>query len=198
MTRRKDDPPQTANYEPGPWPVLERKELLRCPIFQVEQRTARAPRTGQTHPLYVIEAPDWVNVIPITSGGRVVMIRQYRHGTEELTLEIPGGMIDPDDPSPLEAARRELLEETGYAAGTITPIGAIAPNPAIQTNRCHSFIASNLRHTGRQELDGAEEIEVVEIPMDEIPQRILGGEVVHALVVVAFFFEQARRGSQPG
>jgi 8-oxo-dGTP pyrophosphatase MutT (NUDIX family) len=160
---------------------------LETPIFRVLQREASAP-AGVAHPVYVIDAPDWVNVIPLTDRQSVVMIRQYRHGTDEVTLEIPGGMVDPEDADAAAAARRELAEETGYQAGVLHHLGTIAPNPAIQSNHCHSFLATALR-PGPQRLEGSEQIEVVEVPLAEVPQLIARGEVSHALVVVAFYWQ---------
>ena len=116
------------------------------------------------------------------------MVRQFRHGTGEVTLELPGGMIDPEDATPLDGARRELLEETGFAPATVEAIGAIAPNPAVFTNRCHSFLARGCRRVAAPHLDGGEDIEVVTVPLVEIPSRIAAGEISHALVVVAFAY----------
>ena len=173
-----------------PWPVTHSTEQLRNRIFGLSARTSTSPRTGESHEFYVLQCTDWVNVIPLTSDGHVVMIRQYRHGRQEVTLEIPGGMVDPQDADPGEAARRELLEETGYWAGRVQRLGAIAPNPAIQDNLCHSYLATELEHRGVTQLDGTEDIEVELVPLAQIPRLILGGEISHALVVVAFAFHQ--------
>jgi ADP-ribose pyrophosphatase len=116
------------------------------------------------------------------------MVRQRRHGIEAETLELPGGMVDPEDASPLEAARRELLEETGYRAATLEPLGKIAPNPAMQTNWTHSFLARDVELVGAPTLDGGEDIDVVLVPYREIPERVARGEITHALVVVAFVY----------
>ena len=147
-----------------------------------------SPVSGAEHEFYVLECSDWVNVIPITEDGDVVLIRQYRHGREEVTLEIPGGMVDPEDADPGEAARRELLEETGYLAGKVERIGAISPNPAIQDNLCHSYVATDLSARGAPLMDGTEDIEVVEVPLSQVPALIRDGEITHSLVVVAFTF----------
>ena len=99
-----------------PWPILDREPIGDYRIFSLRKDTRRSPKTGDAHNFFVVESPDWINVVPVTADGQVVLIRQYRHGTEEVTLEIPGGMVDLTDSSPAESARRELLEETGYAA----------------------------------------------------------------------------------
>jgi len=135
-----------------------------------------------------MECGDWVNIVPITPDGQIVMVRQYRHGSEDLTLEIPGGMADPEDPSPLAAARREMWEETGYDSEEISLLGRVRPNPAIQTNFCHSFVARNSRFTRQPRLDGTEDIEVVLVGREEIPGLIAQGDISHALVITAFAF----------
>ena len=171
-----------------PWRVRSTSELCTTRIFSVMTHTSASPRTGREHEFHVLRCPDWVNVVPLTDSGEVVLVRQYRHGRREVTLEIPGGMVDPEDSGPAQAARRELEEETGWRAGEVVPIGTIAPNPAIQSNLCHSFKATGLRHVGRQRLDGTEEIEVTTAPLERVPALICEGKIVHSLVVVAFCF----------
>lgn len=169
-----------------PWPENKRRTLISTRVFDLKACSRCSPRTAREHEFYVLEAPDWINVIPLTVDNNVILIRQYRHGTREMTVEIPGGMVDPGDRDPAAAARRELLEETGYHAAEIKPIGQISPNPAILSNRCHSFLATGLEYRGSPELDSAEDIEVFEAPLAEIPAMIRDGQIDHALVVVAF------------
>ncbi len=170
------------------WERRDRVAVLETPIFTVEKHDLVSPRTGAAHDFWILQSGDWCNIVPLTDDGQVVMVRQQRHGIAEETLELPGGMIDPDDASPLEAARRELLEETGYEARELRACGSIAPNPAMQTNRCHTFLARGARHVAELAQDGGEDIEVVLVPAAEIPARIAAGEIAHALVVVAFAF----------
>ena len=136
---------------------------------------------------YVVTAPDWINVIPVTDDDRVILVRQYRFGIEGSTLEIPGGMCDEGE-APADAARRELREETGYDAGELELLGSVHPNPAIQNNRCHSFLAPGVRRVGAPDPDADEAIEVVEVPLSEIPGLIAGGKITHALVIAAFHY----------
>jgi 8-oxo-dGTP pyrophosphatase MutT (NUDIX family) len=171
-----------------PWQRRDRGDVLITRIFTVEKQALVHPRSGDAHDFYIVRAPDWCNVVPLTRDGHVVMVRQRRHGIEAETLELPGGMVDPEDASPLEAARRELLEETGYRATTLEPIGKIAPNPAMQTNWTHSFVARDVELVSEPMLDGGEDIDVVLVPYREIPERVARGEITHALVVVAFAY----------
>ncbi|HWR93423.1 MAG TPA: NUDIX hydrolase [Desulfobacterales bacterium] len=171
---------------PKPWDIAssERRDQLR--IFGLRVDRAVSPRTGAAHDFYVLESGNWVNVIPVTPEREVVLIRQYRHGTREVTLEIPGGIIEPGD-SPQEAARRELQEETGYEAGEMIGLGFVHPNPAFLDNRCYTFIAWNARQTGPQTQDEKEDIEVLLKPLSEIPALIREGKITHSLVVAAFY-----------
>jgi 8-oxo-dGTP pyrophosphatase MutT (NUDIX family) len=178
-----------------PWALLRAESRLSTPIFNVSGRTCRSPRTGTDHEFLVLEAPDWVNVVPLTEQQEVVMVRQYRQGRGEVTLEIPGGMCDPGDVDPAAAARRELLEETGLWAGLLRPIGSTAPNPAIQSNLCWSFLATELVERSAPALDSTEDLETVRVPLVEIPDLIARGRISHALVVVAFWH---LRGVLPG
>ena len=118
----------------------------------------------------------------------MVLIHQYRHGVDEITLEIPGGMVDPHDPSPLHAARREMREETGYDSDDIVELGSIHPNPAIQNNRCHTFLARNVEKRFETQFDTTEETEVILVPSVELPSLVQQGKITHALVVTAFYW----------
>jgi 8-oxo-dGTP pyrophosphatase MutT (NUDIX family) len=176
------------------WRKLASQLLGDYRVFRLRQDVSRSPVTGRDHTFFVLETGDWVNVIPVTPEGKVILIRQYRHGTEEVTLEIPGGMVDAEDTSPAVSAERELMEETGYAAEAIIPIGRVAPNPAILNNCCHSFLAVNARPVGPTRFDGAEDITFELADTADIPHLITSGQISHALVIAAFYFyEQYRR-----
>jgi 8-oxo-dGTP pyrophosphatase MutT (NUDIX family) len=169
------------------WEDLGSKVEYQASIFTVKKTRARSKNSGREHDFAIVETRDWVNVIAVTGEDNVVLIRQYRHGTREVTVEIPGGMVDPGEP-PLKAARRELAEETGYTAGQWEQIGVVEPNPAFQTNRTYTFIARQARRTREPQPDLNEEIEVEERPLEEIPGLLRDGTIKHALVVCAFFY----------
>lgn len=171
-----------------PWPRLRRGLEHDYRILKVRQDMVADPRTGHEHPRVIIDCPDWVNVIAVTKEEQLVLIRQYRFGTAETTLEIPGGMVEPGE-DPAVAAARELEEETGYVPERVVGLGMVHPNPAIQGNRCHSFLALGCvkAHEGRQ--DAGEDIAVELHPRSTVPQLILGGAITHSLVVVAFYLE---------
>jgi 8-oxo-dGTP pyrophosphatase MutT (NUDIX family) len=124
-------------------------------------------------------------VVALTQDDSVVMVRQYRFGIRAATLEIPGGMLDGDE-DPTDAARRELLEETGFACDHIEPLARTLPNPAIQNNVCHIALATGCRRVAEPALDEREDIEVLTRPLAEVPRLISNGEISHALVIVAF------------
>lgn len=170
------------------WRKIKSELIGDYTIFSLRRDTSRSPRTGLDHGFFVLDTVDWINIVPVTPEGRVVLIRQFRHGTEEVTLEIPGGMVDDSDLSPAAAAGRELLEETGYAAEEIVHIGTVTPNPAIQSNRCHTFLARDASPIATPHFDGTEDIEFELVDLAQIPNLITSGQISHALVIAAFYF----------
>ena len=174
-----------------PFATLERETIARCRVFDVERVRRRSGRTGEAHDYFHIAAAEWVNIVPVTRAGEVVLVRQERHGTETMTLELPGGLVEPGE-SPSDAALRELLEETGYRGLVAEPLGFVHPNPALQSNRCHSFLAMDVILEGPQRLDGREEIEVVRVPVRELRELVRRGEITHSLVVSALYLLELR------
>ncbi|MFA6111802.1 MAG: NUDIX hydrolase [Candidatus Latescibacterota bacterium] len=179
------------------WDRLDSRPQADYGIQRVRCDRVRRPRTGKAHDFLVLEMPEWTNVVADTPERRVVLIRQYRHGNGRVGLEIPGGVVDAGDPSPAATARRELSEETGYRAGEVLLQGRVAPNPAIQNNGCHTFLALDARPGSGQRLDAGEDIEVEEVPLDRIPALILDGSIEHGLVVAAFHFLDLFRRRHP-
>ncbi len=145
------------------------------------------PRTGQPHEMFILEQPNWVNVIPLTADEQVIMVEQWRHGTRSVHLETPGGLMDEGE-TPEQSARRELLEETGYEASEVARLGTVHPNPAIQTNLQHYILAKNCRKVAEPNLDHAEDIQVKMVPLVEVPRLIEKGEITHGIVIGGFYW----------
>jgi 8-oxo-dGTP pyrophosphatase MutT (NUDIX family) len=175
------------------WLLLGSRSLADHRIFEVWADRYRLEPEGRERDFVRLVAPDWINVIPITPDEHVVFVRQYRHGVRALTLEVPGGMVDAGE-SPPEAALRELREESGYTAPAVESLGAVWPNPAIQDNRCHMFVARGAVRDGDPNPDLYERFEVVTRPLAQVPQLIRDGEIRHALVVTAFALLGVTRG----
>jgi ADP-ribose pyrophosphatase len=157
-------------------------------VFSVRREMLRSPRTNLPHPFYVLDCPDWVNMVALTDRNEVVLVRQFRAGTHSITLEIPGGGVEAHDGSALVAARRELREETGHVARSWRRLGVVQPNPAIQPNRCTTYLARGCRPVGDLIPDAGEDLAVELVPLARIPDLIRRGRITHSLVIAAFHF----------
>lgn len=173
------------------WHRIYSKTIGAFRIFTIREDGYRLPRSHQEAPFYILESNDWVNVIPITEDGKVLLIRQFRFGIEEVTLEIPGGIVD-SGYTPMEAARKELLEETGYSSDHWEYLGVVHPNPAFLNNRCHSFLARNVTKITEMSPEESEEFEALQVPLVEIKNLIGQGIISHSLVICAFYLHQNR------
>ena len=167
------------------WRRERSEQVADCRVFKVRRDYSTDPREARAHDFYVIEAPDWINIIPLTKDDEVVLIEQYRHGTEAVSLEIPGGMVDPGE-EPHETAARELFEETGYEAAEVLFLGKTRPNPAIQDNWIHTFVARGVVYRREPLNEGTERTRVRLVPLERIPSLIKEGAIDHSLVVVGF------------
>ncbi len=182
--------------DPRPWRRASEREPQDYTIFKLRQIQAEDPRDGRLHPRVALDCADWVNVIPVTRTGEIVMIRQFRFGTWALTLELPGGMVDPGE-EPAAAAARELEEETGYRPSAMISLGWCHPNPAILNNRLHVYLALDCEKVNDGDPDAGEDIAIELYPRAKVNQFLRGGQITHSAVITAFFFEQLRGGSTP-
>jgi len=187
--------PIDSDSDPRPWRVLAEDHLQHCKVFDVHRATMESPSTGDSHPFYRIESPAWVNVVALTELDELVMVRQWRQGLRAVTLEIPGGLVDPGE-TPAEAGARELLEETGFRAGRMTSLGSINPNPALFANRCHMQVAQGCVRVAEIQNSTTEETIVELLPLAALPDLLRSGGIDHALVVAALYaYELWRSGS---
>jgi 8-oxo-dGTP pyrophosphatase MutT (NUDIX family) len=182
---------------PRPWERLGQERICDCRVFHVDRVSARSPTTGVEHDFFCIASSDWVNVVPVTATGDVVLVRQFRHGSQKLTLEIPGGLIDPGE-APAQAAARELLEETGYRAERVIPLGVLNPNPALFGNRLFTFVAPGVERVAEIRNEGAEETSVELIAVSRVAELVRTGEIDHALVIAGLYQWQLLQRAQEG
>lgn len=166
------------------WDIVREDTELTLPILRMKRRRMRRPSDGKEGDFFIAEAPLWVNIIAITSDGMVVLVEQYRHGIHDISLEVPGGVAEGHG-SGMDAAKRELAEETGYTSGKWTFLGSVSANPAIFNNRCEIYLAEGCIRTQEQDLDPFEEIRVVLKSEDEFLDAVRNGEIHHSLAVAA-------------
>src|SRR6185369_15951397 len=151
---------------PRPWPKLDSRHGPHMVLFRPRYDTLRNPRTDEVFQRLVLEGPDWVNVVALTPERRLVCVRQFRFGTGAVTLEIPGGALDPGEDHGA-AAIRELREETGYTSSRWSYLGCVEPNPAFQENLCHHWLAEDAARTHELALDSGEDITVLELALED-------------------------------
>lgn len=175
------------------WQTLAVEEAADYGLFRVERLERVSPRTGKIGQYKVLRIGSWANVVALTPEGEVILIEQYRHGIDDLTLEIPGGVVEPDE-DPLVGAARELREETGFAGDPPVLIGRVHPNPAIQDNTCFTYLIENARRVGELQLDPGEHIVVRLVPLEAVPRLLREGLITHSLVVAAFHWLALHRG----
>lgn len=155
--------------------------------FRVRRDWARSPADGKVLDFYVLDMPDWVQVIALTPAGRFVMVEQYRHGTRTVTREFPAGLVE-DGETPVECAVRELEEETGRRGRSAKVIGEVHPNAALQDNRLHIVLVIDCRPVGNEDQDPGEYIRAREADPGEVDAMIDDGRFADAYGIVAWDF----------
>ena len=173
------------HFEPlAAWQVLSDTALVSRTWLEVREQRVRLGNGNEIEQFHLVNGPHWTAVLCLTTDRHVVLVRQYRHGFGGASLELPAGVIEPSE-APIDAARRELLEESGFEATTIEPLLSAAPEPSRSTTRAHFFFAQGARAVAAQQLDHSEEMEVVLVPVPELLELIDHGQIVHAAHIAA-------------
>ncbi|MGM0595506.1 MAG: NUDIX hydrolase [Myxococcota bacterium] len=167
------------------WKITKKSNVFQSKMLQFEKMDCVRENDQAKGIFYRIILPTWVNIIPITTEGELILIRQFRHGAGEFTLEIPGGVVDKGE-MPFAAAKRELLEETGATSSNWKSLGYVFPNPAIQSNKCHLYLATDAEIKNQTDFDEFEEIEIIKIKLNEITSYLASGKIKNAIVLSSF------------
>jgi len=165
-------------------------------IFKIRSDEKLNPRTGKLCDFFVIESVDWVNIIAVTPNDELVMVEQYRHGSNSVELETPGGMMDPHENDPVATGERELREESGYVGTAARALGWVYANPAIMNNRLHFVLVENCVLKHETEFDHSEDLVTRLVPWKDIPRLVQEGKIRHPLVVVALYHYDLLRRSR--
>jgi 8-oxo-dGTP pyrophosphatase MutT (NUDIX family) len=178
-----------------PWKTIRTKLIGDFRIFKLRSDVKISPRTGKEHDFYVLDSVNWVNVIAVTPDRQLVMVEQFRHGSNTVELEIPGGMMDAGEADPVATAMRELREETGYEGENARLLGKVWSNPAILNNKTFTVLIENCQLKHGVEFDSGEDISTRLVPVADIPKLIAEEKIGHPLVIVAlYYFELCQRG----
>jgi 8-oxo-dGTP pyrophosphatase MutT (NUDIX family) len=181
-----------------PWNILNSEALAEYRIFKLRMDRKVSPRNGMAHDFFVLDTVPWVNVVALTPARELIMIEQFRHGTNTVELEIPGGTMDAHDASPVAAGLRELREETGYEGHNPRLLGQVFPNPAIMSNTCYTVLVDNCELKHDLQLDTGEDLVTRLVPVAEVPRLVAEEKIRHSLVVVALYYlELWDRGIKP-
>jgi ADP-ribose pyrophosphatase len=176
------------------WQILSSEYLFSDLWFKVRKDVCKTPQGKIVDPYYVYEFTEWVAAVPVTEDGKIVMIKQYRHGLGETCIEFPGGCVDDTDANFEEAVKRELVEETGYTFSSCKYLGKISPNPSTNNNLMHMFLATGGKKTSGQSLDHNEEIEIELFTVEEVKQLIRENKIVQSMHVTCFLYALEQMG----
>jgi 8-oxo-dGTP pyrophosphatase MutT (NUDIX family) len=175
------------------WKVIASEYLFQVPWLTVRKDTCETPNGKIIPSFYVNEYPDWANAFCLTKEGKVVMVKQYRHGLGEVGIELPGGVVDKGE-SAEEGVKRELLEETGYRFDSVEFLGTISANPSTTNNLMHMYLATGGEKVAEQNLDEEEEVEVVYLTIDEVKKLVRERRIVQSLHVNCIMYALERLG----
>ena len=171
--------------------IIQNKKLLKnlkiFDLFKYEMKTPYQDSQNKKYNFYVLESSDWINIFPLTVDKKVVFVEQYRPGTNSITLELPGGMINMDE-KPLNSAKRELLEETGFVSRQWSKLGIVHPNPAILNNKCHTFLAKDIEKISEPQNSGSEYTKVKLVDLLDLERFIMEKKITHSLVINAIYW----------
>lgn len=190
MSEQNSLPSAGGEHRLAPWPVLESKVVGDFKIFTLKATRKRSPRTGVEATYYALETEDWVNVVALTSEDQLVLVEQFRHATNTIELELPGGMMNKGEKDPIAAGCRELREETGYDGDGGQVIGSCYANPAILTNRSHTILVQNCVQKYPLEWDAGEDMNIHLVPAEDIPHLVASGVIRHSVMVAALHYYQ--------
>lgn len=171
-----------------PWKKISSKLLGDFRIFKLRSDVKISPRTGKEHDFFVLDSVNWVNVVALTPDKQLVMVEQYRHGSDSVELEIPGGMMDVNETDPVATGIRELREETGYEGENARLLGRVHANPAILSNTCFTVLVENCQLKHDLNWDYGEDLITRLVPISEIPKLVAEEKIGHSLVVGALYF----------
>ncbi len=170
------------------WKIEKSEYLLSDKWIKVRADKCVMPNGKVVEPYYVLEYPNWVNVVGVTEKNEIILVKSYRHGVGKELIELPCGLIDNTDSTPLEAAKRELLEETGYTSNDFIQTGIVSANPSNHNNLTYCFLARNLQIINSQALDETEEIEIVLTPINKVLEMLQKGQFLQALHVSSLYY----------
>ncbi len=176
--------PVQFTFSKPKWEIEQDNKVCETPIFSLHQIKLIPDQKRTAAEFFILNVPEWINIIAITPDNKILLVEQYRAGIDEPTLEIPGGVVDQEE-DPLAAAKRELLEETGYASENWSELGKMSANPAIQNNYIQVYMAVDCIKVQDQQLDGTEDILLHQLPLPHFLELIKNGTVHHSVVLAA-------------
>ena len=179
------------------WERLSSEDLYETPYFTLRSDSLRLPDGAVKENYYVLERPDATIVFPVTTGGEVLLVRQYRPPLERMELGLPAGLVESGE-KPEVAARRELVEETGYSGGEWESLGALASSPSLKDNWAYLFLVQGVERMGDQALDEFERLDVVRVPLEEVSRLVYNGEIISSSGVAAAMLALDRLGALTG